>query len=71
MGVDGPDLGGHLAGRAEVAAHPVFQDHRLTHIDHLSGGVVHDVDSRGVGEHRQGLFDGIVHSRTFFTYWPV
>ena len=71
MGVDGPDLGGHLAGRAEITAHPVLQDHRLPHIDHLAGGIVHDVDPRGVGQHRQGLFDGIVHSSTFFTYWPV
>ena len=68
MGVDGPYLGGHLTGRAEIAPHPVLQDHCLAHIDDLALSIMHDIDPRRIGQDGQGLLDGFVHDRTFFTY---
>ena len=53
---------------AAELANPVLQDHRLAHIDDLALSIMHDIDPRRIGQDGQGLLDGFVHDRTFFTY---
>ena len=71
VGIDGPDLGRALGGLPEIAAHPVFQDNGLSYVNHLAGTVVHNVDPWGLRQDGQGIGDGLIHTKTFFTYCPV
>src|SRR5690606_20682969 len=49
------DFGRQAGGRLEVAAHAVSQGNRLADVDHLAGGVLHEVDAWPVRQEPQLL----------------
>ena len=51
-----PGFGGMGGGILKVLAHPVFQFFGLTHINHRSGFVPHDIHAGGKGQRKRFVF---------------